>query len=123
MIKSITGGPGLFVSNGSPGGSYINMSNPSAGMMRYNGSTQSIEIYDGAGWQPMSYGHATVQLDSYTLELLAWAREKKKEEDERIKLAQSSPAIKDLLKQIEEKEEQLKIVQTLIKEEVKVGTS
>jgi hypothetical protein len=42
------------------------------------------------------------------------------EEAERNKLAETSPAIKDLMNQIKEKEEQIRIVQTLIKEEVKV---
>jgi hypothetical protein len=42
------------------------------------------------------------------------------EEAERNKLAETNPAIKDLMNQIKEKEEQIKIVQTLIKEEEKV---
>lgn len=123
MIKSITAGPGITVVGGSPNNVYISMGAPSAGMMRYNGSTQNIEVYDGSNWLTMATNYATIQLDSYSLDLLEWAREKKKQEEERKQLAQSSPAIKDLLKQIEEKEEQLKIVQTLLREEVKVGTN
>ena len=42
------------------------------------------------------------------------------EEAERNKLAETNPTIKDLVNQIREKEEQIKIVLSLIKEEVKV---
>jgi len=51
--------------------------------------------------------------------LLEWARKKRNEELELERLAQTSPAIKDLITQIEEKEEQIRVVQALIKEEVK----
>jgi hypothetical protein len=43
-----------------------------------------------------------------------------REEQELLVLAETNPAIKDLVNQIREKEEQIKIVQALIKEEVKV---
>jgi hypothetical protein len=45
------------------------------------------------------------------------------EEVERERLAETNPTIKDLMNQLKEKEEQLRIVQTLIKEEEKVGTN
>ena len=50
MIKNIIVGPGLQVSTGSP--TYINMSSPSAGMVRYNGN--NMEVYDGVTWIQMS---------------------------------------------------------------------
>ena len=45
------------------------------------------------------------------------------EETERERLAETNPAIRDLINQIKQKEEQLSIVLTLIKEEEKIGTS
>jgi hypothetical protein len=42
------------------------------------------------------------------------------EEAERERLAETNPTIRDLMDQIKQKEEQLRIVQTLIKEEEKV---
>lgn len=119
MIKTITGGPGIVVAGGGSG-TYINMSMPSAGMMRYNGNTQNTEVYDGSSWIIIPNDYITVQLTTDSLELLEWAKKKKQQEEELDKFAQSNPAIKDLMKQIKEKEEQIKIVHTLIKEEVKI---
>lgn len=123
MIKTINSGPGIIVSNGVSSGPYVNMGMPSAGMVRYNGNNHNLEVYDGNNWIMMTGNHTTVELDPSTLELLEWAKKKRNQEIERERLAKFSPAIKDLMKQIEEKEEQIKIVQTLLKEEVKVGTN
>ena len=48
MIKSISGNTGIQVNGGAPAPVYINMSNASAGMVRYNGNT--LEVYDGNSW-------------------------------------------------------------------------
>lgn len=123
MIKSLSSGPGVIVNNGNTPYIYVNMGAPSAGMMRYNGNTNNVEVYDGHTWMTMASNHASVELDSDTLSLLAWARKKKNEEMERDLLSVTNPAIKDLINQIEEKEKQILVIQTLIKEETKVGTN
>jgi hypothetical protein len=110
------------VSGGNPGSTYIgNYSNsPGVGNMRYNPSNQNIEVYDGSTWIILSAQHANVNLSDEAVSLLEWARKKRNEELELERLAQTNPVIKDLVNQIKDKEEQIKIVQTLIKEEVKV---
>ncbi len=123
MIKSIHSNSSFItVSGGNPGSTYIgNYSNsPGVGNMRYNPSNQNIEVYDGSTWIILSAQHANVNLSDEAVSLLEWARKKRNEELELERLAQTSPAIKDLVNQIKDKEEQIKIVQTLIKEEVKV---
>ena len=95
---------------------YINMSASSAGMMRYNGS--SIEVYDGSCWLTLGMGYANVELDTEVLSLLEWARKKRGEEMILEQLAETNPTIKDLVNQIKDKQEQLKIVQTLIQKEI-----
>jgi urocanate hydratase len=90
------------------------------GNMRYNTTTQNIEIYDGTSWMQMQTGYATVQLTSEAESLLDWARQKRNQELELDRLVETNPAIKDLVNQIKEKEEQIKVVQKLIQEEVKV---
>ena len=123
MIKSIhSSSPFLTVSGGNPGSTYIgNYSNsPGVGNMRYNPSNQNIEVYDGSTWIILSAHHANINLSDEAVSLLEWARKKRNEELELERLAESSPAIKDLVNQIKDKEEQIKIVQTLLKEEVKV---
>jgi hypothetical protein len=123
MIKSIhSSSPFLNVSGGNPGSTYIgNYSNaPGVGNMRYNPNNQNIEVYDGSTWIILSAQHANINLSDEAVSLLEWARKKRNEELELERLAETSPAIKDLVNQIKDKEEQIKIVQTLLKEEVKV---
>ena len=123
MIKSIhSSSPFLTVSGGNPGSTYIgNYSNaPGVGNMRYNPNSQNIEVYDGSTWIILSAHHATINLNDEAVSLLEWARKKRDEEIEMEKLAQTNPAIKDLVTQIKDKQEQIKVVQTLIKEETKV---
>ena len=123
MIKSIhSSSPFLNVSGGNPGSTYIgNYSNaPGVGNMRYNPNNQNIEVYDGSTWIILSAQHTNINLSDEAVSLLEWARKKRNEELERERLAETSPAIKDLVNQIKDKEEQIKIVQTLLKEEVKV---
>ena len=123
MIKSIhSSSPFLTISGGNPGSTYIgNYSNaPGVGNMRYNPNNQNIEVYDGSTWIILSAHHTNINLSDEAVSLLEWARKKRNEELERERLAETSPAIKDLVNQIKDKEEQIKIVQTLLKEEVKV---
>jgi hypothetical protein len=123
MIKSIhSSSPFLTVSGGNPGSTYIgNYSNATGvGNMRYNPNNQNIEVYDGSTWIILSAHHTNINLSDEAVSLLQWAKKKMLEEAERNELAKINPAINDLMKQIKDKEEQIKIVQTLLKEEVKV---
>ena len=122
MIKSIhSSSPFLYISGGNPGSTYIgNFNGTGVGNMRYNPNSQNIEVYDGSTWIILSAHHATINLSEQTVSLLEWAQQKRDEEIEMEKLAQTNPAIKDLVTQIKDKQEQIKVVQTLIKEETKV---
>ena len=123
MIKSIhSSSPFLTVSGGNPGSTSIgNYSNaPGVGNMRYNPSSQNIEVYDGSTWIILSSQHSTINLSDEAVTLLQWARKKRDEELNIELLAQTNSVIKDLVNQIKDKEEQIKVVQTLLKEEVKV---
>ena len=123
MIKSIhSSSPFLTVSGGNPGSTYIgNYSNATGvGNMRYNPNNQNIEVYDGSTWIILSAHHTNINLSDEAVSLLQWARKKRDEELDIERLAQTNPVIKDLVNQIKDKEEQIKVVQTLLKEEVKV---
>jgi len=122
MIKSIyNNGPFINVSGGLPSSTYIGHgSGPGVGNMRYNPNSQNIEVFDGSSWIIMQGASASISLDVQAINILRWAEQKMLEEAERNKLAETNPAIRDLVNQIQEKEEQIKIVQTLIKEEEKV---
>ena len=122
MIDYVIGGEYLTVTSNKGAQPWINMSStqPMIGAMSYDHNSQSMKVYDGNGWQTIGGGSATVNLTPNAISILKWAEKKMLEEAERNKLAETSPAIKDLMNQIKEKEEQIHIVQTLIKEEVKV---
>jgi hypothetical protein len=122
MIKSIhSSSPFLTVSGGNPGSTYIgNFNGTGVGNMRYNPNSQNIEVYDGSTWVILSAHHSTINLTPEAVSLLEWARKKRDEELELERLAETNSTIKDLVTQIKEKEEQVRVVQTLIKEETKV---
>lgn len=115
MIRGLTGGKHIIVTGGNPPTTYINMNNPSAGLVRYNGNNNSVEVYDGMTWITMQSSYANVELDADTQLLLEWARKKRAEEFEREQLAITNPAIKDLVEQIKQKEDQIKMIRTLLK--------
>ena len=122
MIDYVYGGEYLTVTSNKGAQPYINMSSsqPMTGAVSYDPSSQGMKVYDGNGWMTIGGGSAMVNLTPNAISILKWAEQKMLEEAERNKLAETSPAIKDLMNQIKEKEEQIKIVQTLIKEEEKV---
>jgi hypothetical protein len=122
MIDYIVGGEYLNVTSNKGAQPYINRTSgqPMTGAISYDPGSQQMKVYDGNGWMSLGGGSATVNLTPNAINTLKWAEKKMLEEAERIKLAETNPAIRDLMDQIKQKEEQLMIVQTLIKEEVKV---
>ena len=119
MIKQINTGTGLIVT-GSSSNSYIAKSYSSnathmVGSVMYDLDMQSFKIYDGSMWQNYNMSHPTIEFDAETKALLEWAKKKRKEEIERDLLAHTNPTIKNLIHQIEEKEDQILMVQTLLK--------
>ena len=123
MIKSISSSsPFITVAGGNPGSTYIGTYNsaPGIGNMRYNPNSQNIEVFDGSTWVILSSQHSSISLTPEAVSLLEWARKKRDEEFEMERLAETNPTIKDLVNQIKEKQEQIRIVKTLIKEEEKI---
>jgi len=123
MLNGIsTGGRYLQVTGGNSA-SYVPKSYNNGfmqGDMRYDLDSQCIKVWDGQNWQSMVGSVATVELTYEAESLLNWARKKKDEEMLLEKQAQEHPSIKDLVEQIKQKQDQIKMVQTLIKKEVVV---
>jgi short-subunit dehydrogenase involved in D-alanine esterification of teichoic acids len=86
-----------------------------AGSIRFNISTQSLEIFDGIIWQQWHNSTATVNLTPEAEGILNWAKDKMQEEAKLEQLAKENSTVNDLLQQIKEKQGQLKVVTTLIK--------
>ncbi len=127
MIKQINTGTGLIVT-GSGSNPYIAKNYSSnathmVGSVMYDLDMQCFRIYDGSMWQNYNLSYPTIEFDVETRSLLEWAKKKRKEEIERDMLTQTNPTIKNLINQIKEKEEQILMVQKLVKEEEKVETN
>ena len=114
-----------MVQGGMPAHTYINSSSGymNVGDVRYNTSIQRLEVYDGNMWVELNTSHASVGLTPDAERALDWANRKIEEEAELDRLAASNATIADLVNQKKELDDKIKMVQTLMKEEVKVGTN
>jgi hypothetical protein len=117
MIKDVIGNsPFIQVTGGGGYTPYINMSNPSAGMTRFNGNTQSLEVYDGHSWMVMSSSVASVGLTAEAQSILMWAKQKMEDEVMLEKLAREHPAINLALDNVKKARTQLDAIIILSKE-------
>ena len=119
MIKIINVGAGLSIQNGhSTWPSFYNNSasnsNTLVGQMRYNGSAQCIEVYDGMTWLSMTTSFPTVDLAPHVQAVVNWAQIKMAEESRIRELAAKHPAVADALEAVAKAEEQVRIVAALV---------
>ena len=122
MIKNIiSSGRYVQVTNTSSS-TYINGYSglQGVGNMRYNTSSQNMEVFDGNTWVMLNMSIPSIGLSTDAESLLDWARKKRDEELELEKMANENHAIKDLVNQIKSKQGQIKMIQTLIQKEVTV---
>jgi hypothetical protein len=122
MIDYVHGGEYLAVTSNKGAMPYINMSSnqPMIGALSFDYNSQSMKVYDGSTWLTVGGGVANIHLTPNAISILKWAEQKMLQEAERNRLAETNSTIKDLMNQIKDKEEQITIVQALVKEEVKV---
>jgi hypothetical protein len=115
MIDYVHGGEFMNVTSTKGAIPYISSSGqPMTGAVTYDNSMQALRVYDGNGWQTIGGGSTSVNLNANAISILKWAEQKMLEEAKRNKLAETNPAIKDLVEQIKQKEEQIEMVQTLL---------
>lgn len=112
MIRNLTAGYGIHVSNSSYNTPYVDSTRPSAGMVRY--INNNLEIYDGSNWMIMHSSYPQVELSDHVQLIIQWA-EKKMAEEARIKeLAAKHPSVADALAAVKKAEEQVMIVAALV---------
>lgn len=116
MIKGITGSRYVVVDGGSVLPPYISPGARSSGMVRWNDSTNELEVYDGMNWQRFHSTHTTIQLDSAATQALDWVREKMKKEEEYIALSKKHPAVKAALDNLENAKQHLDVTIILTKD-------
>ena len=117
MIKSILSSGRYMQITNTSSSTYINGYSglQGVGNMRYNTSSQNMEVFDGNNWVMLNMSIPSIGLSTDAESLLDWARQKRNEELELLNLAQTNTAIKDLTEQIKIKQDQIKMVQTLLK--------
>jgi hypothetical protein len=112
MIRKITAGPGIHIANNSFSTPHVFMNTPSAGMVRYNGS--SFEVYDGNIWLTLGSSCPQIELTSEVQYIIDWARKKMAEEARIKELASQHPTVAGALKAVEQAEEQVRVVAALV---------
>lgn len=117
MIDTIYGGEYLAVTSSRGATPYINQyqNQPMTGAVSYDNSNQMMKVFDGNGWQTIGGGSANISLTGNAIAAIRWAEKKMHEEQMLEQQAQENPAIRDLVEQIKQKQEQIKMVQTLLK--------
>jgi len=120
MINNVYGGSEFLSVQTYANTPYINNGSLSAGQVRFNPTNRCMEVYDGASWIMLA-SQAEVRLSPGAEEILRWGRRKMEEESNWRKMAETNPTIKDAYEKFKQAEEQLKIVQALVKEDNVAG--
>jgi len=89
------------------------------GDVRYNALNYNLEIFDGCTWVTLPKTFPTIELTHDVMELLNYVRTLKANEISLKERAEKVPAIRDLLRQRQEIDDKIKMVEILTKEEVK----
>lgn len=119
MIKNLNAGVGLQINN-----SYTHWpnfyntvsgtGNSLIGQLRYNGSSQNLEVYDGSSWITLNSSYPTIEFAPHVQAIITWAQAKMSEEDRLKKLAEKHPAVADAIEAVTKAQEQLEVVATLV---------
>jgi len=113
MIRNITAGQGIYITNNGHNMPYIDMTRASAGMVRYNNN--NLEIYDGSSWLVMQSSYPQVELSGDVQAVINWARTKMAEETQLLELAKTHPTVADALLARDRAEDAVKIAAALCK--------
>lgn len=116
MIKGInTSGRYINVQSGQPMSTYINSFGGAQGVgnVRYNTSSQSMEVFDGNNWQQIGMGYASIELTPDTESLLEWARLERTKQRIREEQVEKNPALKKAFEAIKKAEANFEILESI----------
>lgn len=118
MIKNLSPGNGITINNNYSSwptfyNSVQNTGNSLVGQMRYNGSSQNIEVFDGNSWLMMNSAYPTIELSPHVQAVVNWAQMKMAEESRIQELAAKHPTVADALEAVKQAEEQVQIAAAL----------
>lgn len=107
MINNLT--TGIHLTNNTYSHPYVGNNGQGAGNVRYNTSTQQMEVYDGAGWLNITQ-NASIGLDWTAEQAIRWVTDKMAEEANLKERMEKHPGLKDAY-------EKFKVMDILTKEE------
>ena len=115
MIKNITPIGRYITVSGGNSSTYVNGYSGAQGVgnMRFNTSTQNMEVFDGSSWITLNMDYASVGLNGDAESLLDWAREKRNEEMKWYSLASSNESVRIALEQLEQAKTRLELTAIL----------
>ena len=118
MIKNITPIGRYITVSGGNSSTYVNGYSGAQGVgnMRFNTSTQNMEVFDGNSWMTLNMDYASVGLNGEAESLLDWARKKRDEELAWESLAKENQAVKIALDNLEQARRQLDITTKLARD-------
>ena len=118
MIKNITPIGRYITVSGGNSSTYVNGYSGAQGVgnMRFNTSTQNMEVFDGNSWMTLNMDYASVGLNGEAESLLDWARQKRDEELAWESLAKENQAVKIALDNLEQARRQLDITTKLARD-------
>jgi hypothetical protein len=94
MIKGInSGSKHISVVGGSTSNPYISPGAVGAGMIRWNGNTNCMEVNDGNMWQQIPSSYTSIDLGEEAKQVVAWAAEKMRKEKEIESLCEKYPGL------------------------------
>jgi hypothetical protein len=103
MIKDITPSGRYIQVSGGSASNYINGYSglQGVGNLRFNTTTQCMEVYDGTSWITLNMGYASVGLTPDAESLLDWARQKRNEELLLKDRMEKHPGLKEAYERLE----------------------
>ena len=120
MIKGITSSSQyITVSGGNAMSSYFSPGAQGAGQMRYNTTSNNIEVWDGVTWKELGTSYASIDLNYEAQELLRWAREAKNKELARESRIKENPALRKAYEAIQRAEANFDILDKIIGDEIR----
>ena len=119
MIKNINTGSGLQINNGyAHWPNFYNTvsgtGNTLLGQLRYNGTSQNLEVYDGSSWITLTSSYPTIDLAPHVQAVITWAQIKMAEETRLKELAAKHPSVADAITAVDRAQEQVRIVAALV---------
>jgi hypothetical protein len=118
MIKSISSSGRYMQVSGGNASTYINGNSGAQGVgnMRYNTSSQQMEVFDGSNWIMINMDYTSVGLNGEAESLLDWAKQKRNEELAWESLAKDNQAVKIALENLNKARQQLDITAKLARD-------